>query len=336
MDNQTQSGQNQTLQEQQPVAQTQPASEVPPPTPADPSPPSLPPTTSAKPSSRNWKKWSLVGLVLLVVVIIGGGTFVLSQQKSQEPKVVSTAKPTTSPSPTPDPTADWKTYINTKVGFQLRFPERYGPPSLPSGTANAPLIYASGQEVDDNIIFGTTSLDGFSLRIFPYSGILNDLPHTEQAKSFPFQFSDPEYITLSIKDHSFNNINNHVLVAFDKTRKADVAIFFLQNGYGLILAQSGSNSNPINNAKEINQILQTFKFTEQPTQMCIPRPACLDADPPCLMPEPANMCPKIPTACPAAPMCKDGEQLMHGDPGPDSNIKCPIYSCVKTNGTTIN
>ncbi len=76
------------------------------------------PGQPGNPTSRNWKKWILIGLVLLLV-IVGGSAFVFSQQKSQEPEVASTAKPTvSSPSPTPDPTADWETYATDNFSFQ--------------------------------------------------------------------------------------------------------------------------------------------------------------------------------------------------------------------------
>jgi hypothetical protein len=40
----------------------------------------------------------------------------------------------------------------------------------------------------------------------------------------------------------------------------------------------------------LNQMLSTFKFSNQPMTTCRPRPPCLDATPRCLIPETADMC----------------------------------------------
>lgn len=85
------------------------------------SPVSTPPEKPAKPYNKNWKKWIAIGV--LALIFIGGGSLVLSQQKSQEPEAVSTVKPiASSPSPTTDPTADWKTYTNTKYNYSVNYP----------------------------------------------------------------------------------------------------------------------------------------------------------------------------------------------------------------------
>ncbi len=108
MDNQNQPNQEQTpLPENQPMPEAQPTPEIVP-----------PPTQPTNPHGRNWKKWILIGLAL-VILIIGGGTFVLSQQKSQKPEAKTITQPTSSaPSPTPDPTSDWKTYTTDNFSFQ--------------------------------------------------------------------------------------------------------------------------------------------------------------------------------------------------------------------------
>lgn len=82
-------------------------------------------TATAKQNKPSWagKKWLVIGVVI-ALIIAGGGTFVLSQQKKNEPSVKVTKKPTvTQPSPTPnDPPADWKTYTNEDKTFLFKYP----------------------------------------------------------------------------------------------------------------------------------------------------------------------------------------------------------------------
>ncbi len=57
-------------------------------------------------------------LVLVLVVAVAGGAYYLGKN-SNKPQITETQQTT---QPTPDPTANWKTYINTKYGYQLRYP----------------------------------------------------------------------------------------------------------------------------------------------------------------------------------------------------------------------
>ncbi|MBI1982007.1 MAG: hypothetical protein HYY87_01810 [Candidatus Levybacteria bacterium] len=75
----------------------------------------------------NWLKWILI--IIFVIALSSGGTyFVLSQTKKQStptPVIVQTPSPT----PTPDlytegtrsATTNWKTYTNSKYGFEFQY-----------------------------------------------------------------------------------------------------------------------------------------------------------------------------------------------------------------------
>lgn len=71
---------------------------------------------------RNWIKWGLIYL-FIAVLIYGGIYYLAAQQKKSSPYSTNYPSPTISqPSPTPDETANWKTYENTKYGYQLKYP----------------------------------------------------------------------------------------------------------------------------------------------------------------------------------------------------------------------
>lgn len=94
------------------------------------------------------------------------------------PKAVNSPIPTTTP--TTIDTSNWKTYTNTKVGFSIKYPNRYPQPGLPSGAPTAPTLYANGTEVKTAIIFGTAFNDSYELIPVPYGSTLDDFLKAEQ------------------------------------------------------------------------------------------------------------------------------------------------------------
>lgn len=91
--------------------------------PAIPVQPVNPPVPPVPTTSRS-KLPIILGVIILVLVSVGillaktGGISKLTAKPTPTP--VPTQIPT--PTPTPDLTADWKTYINNKYSFQLKYP----------------------------------------------------------------------------------------------------------------------------------------------------------------------------------------------------------------------
>lgn len=94
--------------------------------------------------STNWPKillFILLGLIIVAGLIFAGIQIGKSQIKKQQPTTEqSTISPTqivinpttiptttlpTEPNPTINPMADWKTYINTKFNYEIKYPEQY-------------------------------------------------------------------------------------------------------------------------------------------------------------------------------------------------------------------
>ncbi len=90
--------------------------------------PSIPPTPQAPPEPV--KKSSpvfVIALILLLIAIAALGGYVLWTKylNKSSTKVAPTPIAIESPSPTPDPTAGWKTYVNTKYFYSLKYPNDY-------------------------------------------------------------------------------------------------------------------------------------------------------------------------------------------------------------------
>lgn len=78
------------------------------------------PVNPVSPKSNYW----LIATIILVVFIVIGGVYTLSLKSQKNTSIPSSIPPTTisQPSPTPEQTANWKTYINTKYGFSVKYP----------------------------------------------------------------------------------------------------------------------------------------------------------------------------------------------------------------------
>ncbi|HUQ85728.1 MAG TPA: hypothetical protein VM077_05365 [Candidatus Limnocylindrales bacterium] len=316
--------QNKPDQESIPAPESQPKPEAQTSASATSSNPTVTLDQTKKPNGRKWKKWILIGGVILIILLTGTA-YALSQQKSQKQETKTVTQPTvTKTSPIANPTAGWKKYESKRFRIEFRYPSKY---VLVNEYENT--------EPDKGFISLFTQKGYESIKtkpdvVVPDSIQLFITRNPKKLSAFEWTKSDSTNSNFTYSQEIIAGENALTHTAQDQNTFITKVIAKDEYIYNIYV---NGNSDMID---DFNQILSTFKFTEPTSLSCTPRPACLDADPPCLMPENANMCPKTPIACPAMPVCKEGEQLMHGDPGPDSPNKCPIYKCVNTNGTTID
>ncbi len=209
----------------------------------------------------------LAGIVILIAV--AGGIFFLGRLTAPKPQTQTpVATPQPSPSPlstkTPakveDPTANWKTYTNTKIGFQIKYPPRFGPPVLPSGLD--PTIYADGSEDKADIIFGEKTGDSYSLIIFPYNLTLIDLLNERKTKraatpDLKLPVILPDIPTKLVKTFSVADVEtNWYTNGYENGKDASSQeVHFIGRGYGFIFRR-GENVKQ----QELDQILSTFRF----------------------------------------------------------------------------
>jgi len=155
-------------------------------------------------------------------------------------------------------TSNWKTYKNTAVGFEFKYPDRYpSPPSLPSGPGED--RKADGTETNNHIIIGTSSTDSFGVNVFPFNGTLNSLPMTDKAKSTPVYDWEGKTTTITTQQTKVDSIDALLLTGNYKqsTELPFRVVFFTRKGYGYVVTFSQNYSNA-----QIIQILSTFKFTK--------------------------------------------------------------------------
>lgn len=229
----------------------------------DPSPIHSPPVTSQPatqpaPSSSKIPSNIMIGILLLCIGFTAGLVF---DKTTFFANPYINAKPTTTltPAPTSDPTANWKTYINTKVGFEMKYPERYPQPGLPSGGPNSSPIYATGNEDNTDIIFGTSSLDSIDLDVFPFTGTVDQLKN--DATKSPIAISEEKATlikTIQVGETTAQWYATTPKIVYpNDTNSGAIRVYFIGNNHGFIL-----NTTSNHNTEEIDQILSTFKFTD--------------------------------------------------------------------------
>lgn len=87
------------------------------------------PTIPPQPTETKKKPLLIALLSLGLLIILSGAVFVGIQigkrQKIQTPSEILFNQPTIQATPTTDPTAGWKTYTNSQIGYQLRYPQNW-------------------------------------------------------------------------------------------------------------------------------------------------------------------------------------------------------------------
>lgn len=208
----------------------------------------------------------LAGIVLTIA--LAGGIFYLGRISAPKPQNVITSSPQPSPAPTDanrEPngsaeTANWKTYTNTKIGFQIKYPPTFTKPALPSGIGPE-IIFANGTEEKTEIIFNERP-PLYSLTVFPFTGTIDDLLSERKiryAKSdlhIPVIFPD-----IPLRLVKTFNVGGQTAQWYSNgyengDTNSSLEIHFIDKGHGFIFRIDSKDFSE----KDINQILSTFRF----------------------------------------------------------------------------
>lgn len=223
-----------------------------------------------------------------------------------------------SPTPTPDytDTANWNIYKNGENGLEIKYPA-----SWKTGATEPPI----DKDVLDWEFFNNEEL-------YKQFKISTNQTSCVPALQFIVYNSEKKFDYANSTDlRRLENINiqGSPMEIYKSNREYCgyrlTGIIKLKNGNSfLIWLGQIADDNVLNNT--FNEILSTFKFLDSnPSPTCIPRPACLDAQPRCLMPESENMCPPKPTgqtACTReAKLCPDGSYVSRTGPN------CEFAAC---------
>lgn len=223
---------------QQPNLQT---NQVPPPPPA-------PPPANSTPSAPRFPKIFIIGIVVLLLIILGAGAFVLQSKNNKQQVAQVTPVPTKpiTPTPTPDPTANWKMYTNTKYGISIKYPPTWIYREIPG---------SAGSTADD--VYLELSSSGFPS---PQTDARADITFTftkndPSANWQPKDFSNYQSAAYQLGNVSATKISgvNRVSLSPDMVILAPIG-----NNYVQILSNEPGNPPQI-----FDQILSTFKFTDQ-------------------------------------------------------------------------
>ncbi len=197
----------------------------------------------------NQRGFANITLVLVIVILVGAVGYFAFVKKSElgakQPTPTSTQKiqiPT--PIPTPDKISTWKTYTNSRYGYELKYPENVG--YMRSGEGEdylGPLTDANAQT--DNLLIGYSNSDIIIMNIEVGSSGDND----NYFLSNKTYWSDPTEV--KINDNTFQK---YITVLKSGAYNGRQKVYVTQhNGvnYFVGLWISGMP----------DQILSTFKFT---------------------------------------------------------------------------
>lgn len=197
-------------------------------------------------------------LIIVAILAIFLGGYLLGQQQTKLPGILS--QPTTQSSPTPDPTANWKTYTSEKYGFSIKYPNDWS--VRVTSAAADPYIY-----IDLNIKASWGESAG------PEAGFPYTIAITEHKNTKKESFKD--FVTKDLSEELKNNftfqqekIGSYTFYRTDKLPSAYGAlnVYITEDGgrYISIDLIPYSLDDPPNNQDKVlptfNQILSTFKF----------------------------------------------------------------------------
>lgn len=229
----------------EPVMPPSPVDQPPPPAPVAP----VPPEVSGSKSSPIFA----IALTVLLIAIIGlGGYFLYTKYlggsaNKQATNETATIAPVV-PIATPDPTADWKTYTNTKMGIEFKYPNTW---SL----------------LNDSHVSSAPSFDtGVKSQTKKGDGDENLINYT-----FEFQKDSLEnYKTWKLYDTTKNlGLENISGISFEKYILADMyySLDYIyeasDNGiYRFTVFPYEQNNMPTKLTETVNMVLSTFSFVE--------------------------------------------------------------------------
>lgn len=200
---------------------------------------------------------------MLLLVGLLGGWYLISGKKNNQ-----TVSQTT-PTPTPDPTADWKVYKNTKIGFQIKYPSKtkapiFDPGGGPLDGPNAvPQIYQEVDGTENDVIIEFPGNNPnyaieYFLEIFPFTGTLEQaVVGSQTPKNRPYYPVFPNEAARVEKTFKVGGIDTLWYQDGDSESTFYVVIMVAKNHAFIFRSALYVNES------SMEQILSTFKFTDQ-------------------------------------------------------------------------
>lgn len=212
---------------------------------------------------------TLLSVLLLISVFIAGFFAYQTQSLVKELntlKVVST--PNVAVSPSPDPTANWKTYTNTELAVEFKYPSDW---SLTDTNQNGRVIF--GPALDGLKVYTVTvEVNGKANGQEISSYVTNLVNLANSGPMGGIRYDSKENVSISGQ----NGIVLHNVFAYDQNEER-IYVIVNDRAYRISYPSGDENENILNpkeNYDVVQQILSTFKFI-QPTASTSPLPvAC--------------------------------------------------------------
>jgi hypothetical protein len=242
---------------------------------------STPPQTSPPVSDnvKKGKKKVLIGLSILVISVILFIVFNIVNINYlgigiNDHKLPQLKQATSIPSQTPDPTANWKTYNSSAESYQIKYPSNWvlieaGKTHSDSGAARYDLNEIGGEKEIQKIslAYSDSDLTLFEIAVFANSSNLTiDEIVKKDTKPYPTEVPpNSKEVVRMLKVDGINAVQYSIfgfdrqisVIAFTKNRKV----------YRITFDESNVNDPDFEkNNKIYEQILSTFKFTNQSTR----------------------------------------------------------------------
>lgn len=230
----------------------------------------LPPTQTPNEIEQTKKlsKRILLIVFLILAILIPSALFAYSKLKPAEYKSVSLATPTPISSPKPsakaaDPTADWKTYISNEYNFSLKYPPTIQETDLQDredqvGSANLIGGASFGLIYNDNVFRPQAS--EIHVEVFDAEGLDLDEWLSQHSSTQPFGAENKEF--AGFKETENKSLSGITGVEFsgDVMGFQDINIAVKKDDYVYVF---GNVKVADDLSQQFNQMLSTFKFTDQ-------------------------------------------------------------------------
>ncbi|HET7099458.1 MAG TPA: Gmad2 immunoglobulin-like domain-containing protein [Patescibacteria group bacterium] len=221
----------------------------------------IPDSDSKIPADSHWV--TIASMAVFVLLSLGAVAFLYYQNQQLKSMLASYQTPVASPTPvaTIDPTANWKTYTDAKKTFSFKYPASLQLKTFEDGSLILTATDGPDKIIHEFRVNNYTISTSTTLYQFIYEGGVGD--------NYGKGYLNANNVSLTFKDVSKNS-SYKIWEPSSWPSANGILINFIQNNNQLIwFSLEGYNpgGTPIPYEKEnvqiYNQILSTFKFTDQ-------------------------------------------------------------------------
>lgn len=207
-----------------------------------------------KPRGRNWKKWIAIYAGVGIILYAGVYYFLLNKHPNYTPQ--TTYKTAVKPKPTTNPTANWKTYINKDGAFSFKYPSEttIAPYETNEGATHLEFREKLPKDAPDGYELAPGFIMDFKVGVLGTKTI-RSVAEDKIAQAKEYASITKPLTTTKINDYSGDTYSSVVQV--------ETTYLFLSNNDNSYIGINYSVNDQNNKGYigTINQILQTFKFT---------------------------------------------------------------------------